>query len=258
MAAPAYVDSHNAIVMVTSGLASSGIMCSYPETVNADDIVVCQIQTKDWFTTVILPDGWTHIISIDYVTSYVCHWIWKRAAGTEGNGTIRIYLDEPGGAHNLQITSQMHGFSGCMTTGNPVEQAAAVLTNGANYVTVPALAGNTTGTDRLCVALGHTMDDRTGTDNATNYIRRHSIKTTAGLDAGAHCYTYVQAAAGNPGADQFSISSSEFSQCCAFALLPIGAGASGYPQNVNGVASANIGKINGIATADITKVNGIS
>lgn len=33
--------------------------------------------------------------------------------------------------------------------------------------------------------------------------------------------------------------------------------AAGYANNVNGVASANIGKINGIATANIGKVNGI-
>tara|TARA_R100001463_G_scaffold49908_2_gene99955 strand:- start:248 stop:991 length:744 start_codon:yes stop_codon:yes gene_type:complete len=33
--------------------------------------------------------------------------------------------------------------------------------------------------------------------------------------------------------------------------------ATGYANNVNGVASANIGKINGVATASIEKVNGI-
>ena len=31
----------------------------------------------------------------------------------------------------------------------------------------------------------------------------------------------------------------------------------GYSNNVNGIASGNIGKVNGIATADISKVNGI-
>ena len=31
-----------------------------------------------------------------------------------------------------------------------------------------------------------------------------------------------------------------------------------YPNNVNGVATADIGKINGIATADIEKVNGVA
>ena len=33
--------------------------------------------------------------------------------------------------------------------------------------------------------------------------------------------------------------------------------ATGYANNVNGVAAANIGKINGVATASISKVNGI-
>ena len=33
--------------------------------------------------------------------------------------------------------------------------------------------------------------------------------------------------------------------------------ATGYANNVNGVASANIGKVNGVATANIEKVNGI-
>jgi hypothetical protein len=33
--------------------------------------------------------------------------------------------------------------------------------------------------------------------------------------------------------------------------------ATGYGNNINGVASANIGKINGVATANISKVNGI-
>ena len=32
---------------------------------------------------------------------------------------------------------------------------------------------------------------------------------------------------------------------------------SGYGNDVNGVAAANIGKINGVATADISKVNGV-
>ena len=31
----------------------------------------------------------------------------------------------------------------------------------------------------------------------------------------------------------------------------------GYSNNVNGVAAANIAKINGVATANISKVNGI-
>lgn len=212
----------------------------YPASISTDDIIFACLQAKSAGTWTV-PTGWTAVLSR---TSYRVV-MWRRATGGEsGNKTFTNSTSQ-------DLFGYMYSYSGCITTGTPYEQAAQ-YGGGASPYTIPALAGNTTGSERLCVCFTH-ISGRPPYGSATNYTAARDTFTYGLSDSKIIVWEYQQASAGNPGADSYT--SNSYHRNILVALMPP---ASNYGNDVNGVAAANIAKINGVATADIEKVNGVS
>jgi hypothetical protein len=212
-----------------------------PGTVNSNDILLLQVFGKTGITWSV-PSGWTAIYNSG--ARLTC---WKRADGTE-TGTQAVTASSSFG----EKYGVMHRVSGCTTSATPHEGFASANGTSAT-ITIPDLASDTTGAERLCLCLTLVHDDNTANDNATNYSEASDQNTTIGSDAAFYLYEYQQAAVGKPGADSYTQTASDIFRSHVIAMIP--AASAGYANNVNTVGTANIGKINGVATANIAKVN---
>lgn len=237
MAYPVYEDNGG----IDAEVSNTNVYPAFPGTVNANDILIANICTRS-ATTWNTPAGWTAIDVIGRRALF-----YKRASGSE-SGTETFNNN----GTNDNCYGIIYRYSGCILTGTPYEQYATA--NGTDTtVVIPDLAGATTGVERLCAAHTFSNNNFTAADDASNYSEQSDLQSSAGSDAAFFTYTFQQATAGLPGSDGFTQSGSTFFITRLIALIPV---PTGYANNVNGVASANIGKVNGVATANIAKVVG--
>lgn len=112
------------------------------------------------------------------------------------------------------------------------------------------------------VPIPYTSAGQTWTAGATNTI---TLNSTAISNANSNSYLnlvlvgqlydYVNSA---PGSDLEQNSGIQFASTTEFPKLAITYTPSGYGNDVNGVASANIASVNGVATANIASINSVT
>lgn len=235
MAAPSF----GAAGTIAANSSATSISVPYPSGITSGMLLVVDLLEKPQAGTWNEGSGWTRIHNGAGVSVQV-----KVADGTETGSFTFTHT-----ASAAYVAGIMYRFSG-NDTSSPVEQTKP-WSGYTTTLTIRELLGNTSGADRLCANFMAVWDDTNGNDNATLYTERSDVTSTVGTDCAFHMYDYVQAAAGNPGADSYTIPTIEVAYGVTTAIKP-----PGYGNDVNGVLAANIGKINGVATANIAKVNG--
>ncbi|MHC4703233.1 MAG: hypothetical protein ACYTFQ_21930, partial [Planctomycetota bacterium] len=229
----------------SGGTTNNSTRLYFPSTVNADDILYACISQVGG-TTVGTPSGFTAVGSQQQIGSTRFKWFWKRASGSE-SGYLTVTLDN--GTNNKW--TKMVSYSGCVTTGTPYDAVAGADSTGTATMSIASVSSS--GADRLAVAFCSSQDsetDQAANDDATDYSETTDEKFS-GYPGYFAAYDQ-QVGSGTVSADSFTLVNNGYAHTQVITL--IGIVAAGYGNEVNTVASANIGKVNGVATANIGKV----
>ena len=226
------------------------LLVPYPGTVNAGDFLLIGAYVKSTLAaTLTAPGGFaeiTHRQDPDQTPQDVYALFGKVATGSE-SGTAAVGNNKS----SSPSIGRMWRFSGC-DSGDPYESAYDYAKIAASPLALEAMT--VSNNDSLCVGVGIANNDGTGfNDDGAHYTRITNDTTTLSGDAAMALFTFAHDA-GTSDADEVTFSIGVYLAAMGFVISP--AAGDGYPNDVNGVAAANIGKINGIANASIEKVVG--
>lgn len=158
------------------------------------------------------------------------YWWARAASGAEADPTLTV----SGAAlsSTIGLYGQVHVFRGCITTGDPFEDATLLSNNGGASDNNPDSSTiDTTGADRLVVCC-LSIDDDAALTNAggLTLTERSEVSSTLGGDARFWTGDLVQAAAGTYTGEQIgTLATAEFWSSLTLALIPEAAAAA--PNN---------------------------
>lgn len=191
--------------------------------INADDILIIRglDADNDSFT---VPAGWNLETGAEHTSHSNCSdvWMWKRATGSE-SGTFSFTTQLTSGSLVMAI---MERYSGCITSGNPIEQFLDTAVLNSNTCTIPAIT--TIGTNVLLIVHNNVEDNKT-TAQATDYTERYDVSTSFGSDGAFQLQTRDMASIGSVVERTCTISASDYHGVFLIAL-----------KGVNYVAPPNI------------------
>lgn len=160
-----------------------------PATVDANDILIVVVLGKD-NQTVSAPDGtWTSVHASNNTVNQRVSIFWKRAAGTEDGATFNFTKPTD---NNILFCGVCYRFSGCITTGSPIDTATPTASANASSDTVTYA---TFDPNAIChvVAIGVYNNDLTtaGTISGTNptLTNRSDLETSTGTDGSVFMYS---------------------------------------------------------------------
>lgn len=221
MPAPAY----NATGAFASG---SGVDVSpgLPAGWAAGHIHILLIET-DATDPALLPAGWS-IIGAGGITSAGSEFVYgyRRAVGGDTAPTVSAVAGH--------MTACVLGFSGCITSGSPIDVYAETSLAAGTAQTWSAVT--TTGADRMVVCVGTRDDDLAGASQSafanaslTGVAENCDGGTALGTGGGIFGGHGVKAAAGSSGASTSTTASCN-SALLTFALLPVPGGGMIFPS----------------------------
>lgn len=145
MAAPAFGTSSSLAYSATARTTSS---VPVPASVAANDVIIVHLYQEDAAPTVTPPTGFTEVTftTAPQTTGSVLRLrvFWKRATGAD-TGTYAF-------THTSNITeAQAARFTGCITSGTPLEVLGSAVDNSGTTNPTAAITGTTGGADRLLV-----------------------------------------------------------------------------------------------------------
>lgn len=188
----------------TSTSGTTTILATMPTGFQANDILMLAITGAEG-STIATPSGWTKIGSTlstsTHTNGTALAVFWKRATGSEVTLTIA-----DSGDHTLQT---MHAISGCITTGDPIDDFTPSVDNVAN--TSLALGGpNTTKYDTLLfIVAAHGRDVSNAqfssygypTNTTTPQAKRSDNSTISGVGGGIGTWTTTMPPVGYVGSN---------------------------------------------------------
>lgn len=236
MAAPVFQTANS---LATTGTATS-ITVTAPSGVQSDDIVLAHVYLEV-SNAVTAPSGFTEVTNSPVnttATHFVYHrTFWKRSTGSEPASYSFTFS-----SHNADRAICVQRYSGCITSGNPVEVTAEAFRNSA-ATTTPAVSLTTSGADRLIVWSGAIWAVGTWT-NPTNYTLRSTGTTNLGVA------TRTQAVAGSTGSITGSSTASEYSTAFILALLPAPSGTDAPATTATAAVAAQNASVSTSASAN--------
>ena len=125
------------------------------------------------------------------------------------------------------------------------------------YSTGSSLAGNATDYSNTITSTSWSTsgyNDLTGTSDLRTDMQNDNVVIICLMD---YTNDYLNSAVGSTTTLNYGGYYANYTGTSRDPYIEYTIAATGYANNVNGVAAANIGKINGVATANIEKVNGI-
>ena len=137
--------------------ASGNVTPNYPSGWQANDILLCLVETKDNVTTT-MPSGWTQYLSGTNGAAHQAKVFWKKAV--TGDSTSPTVTHSGGNS----IIARIIGFYNVDTT-NPFEGTAS-LTPSASDLTTEALGITTASQGAMLVFTAHIADNNSSIDNA--------------------------------------------------------------------------------------------
>ncbi|MHB8845683.1 MAG: fibronectin type III domain-containing protein [Nitrospirota bacterium] len=175
----------------TVGAAASGnVTPTVPTGTAADDILVCVIETKDNIS-LSMPAGWTLLYSTTSGATHQAAVFWKRAIAGEPNPAIT----HTGGN---SIIAQISGFSGCETTGSPIDVYSSTTTDPAS-LTIMAKSITTTVPNAMILFTIHDADNNTAHTTPGGMTSAFDSNTANGTDSSISLKYTLQAAMGATG-----------------------------------------------------------
>lgn len=210
-ATPVYRSSN-----VIAGAVATTLELPYPAGIAANDILLVLLSSDvGTGTNLTTPTDFTAIGSeVDEGTTFVCNVFWKRATGSE-SGTLTIAQSSGGGGSDV-FMGTMHAISGCVASGDPIEDTDVAQTTGTSLTSGTV---TTLGDNRLIVQLWAISDNLTGAAQAP-YTENYEITTGLGSD-GAHAFCSAEkASAGVSDVDARTIAASTPMIVFTLALKP--------------------------------------
>ena len=196
-----------------------------------------------------------------------------RFAGRGGGSTYRVvrsfmYFDTSGITGTVSAaTIKIHGYvykdgsviavkSDAFGGDGGTALASTDLNNIVGYSTGSSLAGNATDYSNAITGSSWSTsgyNDLTGTSDLRADMQNNNVVIICFMD---YTNDYLNSAVGSASYLNYGAYMTDYTGTSRDPYIEYTI-ATGYANNVNGVAAASIGKINGVATASIEKVNGI-
>ena len=170
--------------------ASGNVTPGYPTGWQANDLLLCLIETKD-NVSVTMPSGWTELLSGTSGAAHQAKVFWKKAAS--GDDTTPTVTHSGGNA----IIARIIGFSNVDTT-TPFEGTAS-LTNSASDLSTEAGSITTVSQGAVLLFTAHIADNNSSIDNANmvaGWSELFASATGSGTDASIEAWSTVPANAG--------------------------------------------------------------
>jgi hypothetical protein len=196
----------------------AGVTVDYGDltTINANDILLLRgiDADDDSFTT---PSGWTKETGAEHTTNTNCSdvWFWKRATGSE-SGTFALNSVLSAGQ---VVGAIMERYSGCITSGNPIEQFLDTAVVQSTTCTIPAISD--VGTNVLLV-VHNNVEDNMSTAQATDYTEQYDVGSTTGSDFQFQLQTKDMASGGSVVERTCTISGNDYHGVFLIALKGVG------------------------------------
>ena len=232
------------------------VVLSWPAGVAENDILVAIVGNdaeNAWSLATTGGQAWAWVgARVDYGSDFSSACQWHRVTAAEAAtppASTTFIADIDSGT---VIAGVMTRFSGCYTGGDPFESKTTAGVTQSTAATISEVV--TINTDRLCSCfIG--IQDNVGTSGGTNYAEVMDVTTSTGDDMGFSLFTYQQATADTVSAETATVGGNDFWATYTLAMRPSATG--GYPNDVIGVGTADIGKVNAVGTADVIRVIGV-